>query len=220
MHEGGVSEDSDAAFVLVGASDQAEVVLDVLERAGALRRVAAVLDASDAGHFLGRRLGSHEVKLTVSALSGTEFAGMLVIPAVGNPTIRGEILDAAASNGLSLATVVDRSAVIASGTRLGQGVVVAAGAFVGPQTTVGDGSIINVGAVITHHGVVGRVCHVGPRAVLAGNVVVGDGSTVGAGAVVRDDVHIGNRVTVGIAAAVIDDVESGLTVAGVPARPL
>jgi acetyltransferase-like isoleucine patch superfamily enzyme len=55
---------------------------------------------------------------------------------------------------------------------------------------------------------------------LAGDVRVGDRSWIGIGASVRQGVRIGDGVIVGAGAAVVSDVPDGLTVVGVPARPM
>ena len=55
---------------------------------------------------------------------------------------------------------------------------------------------------------------------VSGNVHLGDGVTIGTGANVLPGVTVGAGAFVGAGAVVTADVEPGLTVAGVPARPI
>jgi sugar O-acyltransferase (sialic acid O-acetyltransferase NeuD family) len=209
-----------ARLVVVGASDQAFVVLDVLGRLGVLDEVDGVLDASGAGTHLGRQVGGHSVQQTLDALTAEEFPDVVVIPAVGAAALRSQILLRASDAGLRLGTLVDPRSLVSPSAKLGAGVFVAPLAFVGPYASVGDGAIINTGAIVEHHVEVGPLAHVGPGAVLAGHVRVGRASMIGAGASVRDEVHIGNEVTVGLGAAVIGDLPAASVMVGVPARPI
>ena len=59
-----------------------------------------------------------------------------------------------------------------------------------------------------------------PGAVLAGCVEVGAHATIGANATVLPRLRIGEGAVIGAGAAVTEDVAAGVTVAGVPARPL
>ena len=64
-----------------------------------------------------------------------------------------------------------------------------------------------------------------PRRRCNGNVHIGDHAYIGTGAVIRQGragapLRIGEGAVVGMGAVVIDDVAPGMTVVGVPARPL
>jgi acetyltransferase-like isoleucine patch superfamily enzyme len=59
-----------------------------------------------------------------------------------------------------------------------------------------------------------------PNAAVSGDVVAGHRVLVGTGAVVRQGVRLGDDVRVGAGAVVVGDVADGLTVVGVPARPV
>jgi sugar O-acyltransferase (sialic acid O-acetyltransferase NeuD family) len=116
--------------------------------------------------------------------------------------------------------VVDTSSVVAEGVSLGAGTVVLARAVVGPGSAVGEACIVNAGAILPHDCELSDGVHVAPGAILGGHVSVGTCSFVGLGAVIRDHVRIGAGCTIGAGAVVVGDVEDGLTVVGVPARPL
>lgn len=110
--------------------------------------------------------------------------------------------------------------VVAPTARLAEGTVLMAGAVVNPDAVLGEGCIVNTGAVVEHDCRLAAWVHLSPNAALGGGVTLGARTHLGLGAVVLPGVRVGADVRVGAGAAVIRDVADGLTVAGVPARPI
>ncbi|KXG81464.1 acetyltransferase [Pseudomonas mosselii] len=147
-----------------------------------------------------------------------EYDGVVV--AIGNNPIRFRKLLELESAGGRLCTLVHPAATVSRHALIGTGTVIFAGAVVNADARVGLGSILNTGCSVDHDCVLGDGVHISPGAHLAGGVRVGDLSWVGIGASVRQLVTIGMSVTVGAGAAVTADIADGLTVVGVPARPM
>jgi serine acetyltransferase len=59
-----------------------------------------------------------------------------------------------------------------------------------------------------------------PGVNIAGEVQVGSSVLIGSGANVINRVNIGDNSIVGMGSVVLRDVEAGITVAGVPAKPI
>jgi serine O-acetyltransferase len=105
----------------------------------------------------------------------------------------------------------------------------ACGVDILPRAEIGGGCIIahGVGLVIGGYTVIGQDCTL-LHGVTLGEARfdeldyprVGDRVTIGAGALVLGGVHVGDDATVAAGAVVVDDVAAGVTVAGVPARPV
>lgn len=103
---------------------------------------------------------------------------------------------------------------------LGSDVTVVRGSF-NEETTVGAGTVIAPGSKIGHSVVMGENCHLANNVSIAGSAVIGSRSFLGSGCSVRSHAKLAPGTIVGAGAVVVDDVkEPGMTIAGVPARPL
>lgn len=200
--------------VIYGAGGHGKVVLDALERAG--RPVAGFVD-DDLG-----RAGSEYCGHTVIAAPGEWGAARRVefVVAIGDAVDRQRASGRIAELGYDLATVIHHSAVVAPDVSIDSGSMVLAGAVINPGVRIGRGVIINTGAVVDHDCALADFAHVAPGARLAGNVSVGERSLVGIGATVVPGVTIAADAVVGAGAVVVADIGEGITVAGVPAKPV
>ena len=124
------------------------------------------------------------------------------------------------ADGVVLASVVHPAAVVSPLAQVGEGSVIFAGAVVNPFARLGRGCIVNTGASVDHDCELADAVHVSPGAHLGGGVHVGEATWIGIGASVKHDLAIGAGVVVGAGAAVVNDIADGLTVMGVPAKPL
>jgi sugar O-acyltransferase (sialic acid O-acetyltransferase NeuD family) len=124
------------------------------------------------------------------------------------------------AGGALLVSVVHPDAVVSTRAEVGQGSVLLGGAVVNPFARLGRGCIVNSGASVDHDCELADGVHMSPGAHLGGGVRVGEASWIGIGASVIQGVSIGAGAIVGAGAAVVDDVADGVTVVGVPARPV
>jgi sugar O-acyltransferase (sialic acid O-acetyltransferase NeuD family) len=136
------------------------------------------------------------------------------------PVARRALIERLIDEGRRLATIVHPAAVISHTSTIEDGCVVFPGVIVGAHTRIGLGTVVNRGALIGHHTSIGRHCFLGPGANVAGLVTIGDEVSIALAAVVRDRVKVGDGATVGAGAVAVSDVAPGVTVVGVPARPL
>lgn len=117
-------------------------------------------------------------------------------------------------------TVIHPSAIIAPEVDIEDGVQVMAGTVVQPGSRLGANAIINTGARIDHDCSIEAHVHIAPGVTLSGNVHIGEGAHVGTGASVIQGITVGATAIVGAGAVVVSDVPAGVTVVGVPAKPL
>lgn len=216
-----MNHSGNTSCLIFGAGGHGRVVIDAVQVAG-LGADAGILDADP--HLKGRQV------LGVPVLGGDDYlprAGedgyshfIIGIAGIDDSGLREGLFEKALSAGLKPLTVCHPRAVISPHAELGAGTVVLAGAVVNPGAVVGGNAIINTAAVIEHDCIIGDNVHIAPGAVLLGGVTVGRMAFVGGGAVVLPGVEIGERSIIGAGAVVAKSIGSGVTVAGVPARPL
>jgi len=105
----------------------------------------------------------------------------------------------------------------ALGMKIGRNVYIAPDTMIDPLypwlITLEDDVLLGTGCRLVTHEYTATTYRIG-------RVRVGRGSVIGAYATVRSGVTIGRKVTVGFNSYVNRDVPDGLTVGGVPARPL
>ncbi|HEY0443316.1 MAG TPA: acetyltransferase [Candidatus Limnocylindrales bacterium] len=199
--------------ILVGAARFAEEITDIAIDAGI--DVAGWIEGLDPA----RADGAHVPPIIWVDAQATVEPETPIAPAIGSVR-RGALMDRLVGEGRSLATIVHPSAVIARTAIVEDGCVIFPNVVVGARTRIGAGTIVNRGVLIGHHSVVGPGAFLAPGANVAGGVTIGRGVHVGIGAIVRDDCSIGDEATVGAGAVVVRDVPAGITVIGLPARPM
>lgn len=203
--------------VMVGAGGHARVVAEALLP----RRVIGHLTPENTDHriesLLGDRLGGDDAAVGLAA-AGCTFA--LGVGSVDRRSVdhRAELLETLA--GCHLEVVRHARAIVSPTADLSGGSFIGPGAIVGTGARLAMGSIVNSGAVIDHDCRIGRNVHVAPGAVVSGDVTIDDDALIGVGSTIRQGLRIGSRVVVGAGAVVIDDLVDGVTVVGVPARPV
>lgn len=140
-----------------------------------------------------------------------------VVIAIGSPRVRLDLVTRLAG---CLGQVVHPSVEQGARTSLEAGVIVGPSTVLTTDCRVSRGAIINYGTVIGHDARIGVAAFVGPGVSIAGDVTVGERAWIGIGATLLQGVTVGAGAIVGAGAVVVDDVEPGVTVVGVPARPL
>ena len=149
-----------------------------------------------------------------------EKIGFLV--AIGNPHGRARLRlhEALVAEGLQAVTIAHPTAWIDKNVKIGEGSQILAGAQVLAETVIGKQCIINTKASIDHENILEAGAEAAPGTTLCGLVKVGINGWICAGATVLPRISIGADSIVGAGALVTEDVPDGVTVVGVPARPI
>ena len=141
-----------------------------------------------------------------------------VLPCAFGSRRRSELWQLAESIGCQLAdTLIDPTAILPSGLRLGSGGFLNAGVVIGGESFLGDGVVINRAASLGHHCLVGDWVSVGPGVTLAGNIQIEPLAVIGAGATILPDLRIGRGSVIAAGSVVREHVEKYKLVAGNPA---
>lgn len=206
-------------LVLVGGGGHASDVLQAVEAINAIRptyQVVGILDDDDvdARRFVGRgvrKIGS------IDDLAGIDAAYILCL---GWPSTRHAVAQRIGERGEPADPIVHPSADVGVGVELGPGSVVLGNSHLSPFVRCGAHALVSYGASVGHDTAFGSHVSVMPNAAVSGGVTAGDRVLIGTGASVLEGLHLSDDVRVGAGAAVVADVAAGLTVVGVPAKPI
>src|SRR5215467_14230789 len=208
-----------AKLIIVGGGEHARVVAQVACSQPDRWNVEGFVDVQSCDQTqvgMGlRRLGQDE---DLEALLRQDSSRVLVLGVGKGPGSdrRRQIVQSIAVSSERWASVIDVSARVYSGVRIGHGVVVMPGAMVNCGASLSDHCVINTGAIVEHDVRVGEFVQVAPGAVIGGGAVLEHDSYVGLGARVRDHVVIASGATVAMGGVVVSHVAAGNTVMGVP----
>lgn len=139
---------------------------------------------------------------------------------IGNPGHRRAMDDALIGQGLRPASLIHPTALIGPDVEIGPGAVVCANTVITTNVRIGTSCQINIGCVIAHDTRIGDYVTFAQSVNIAGKTTIRDDATLFTRATLIPGVTIGAGATVGAGAVVVSDVAAGMTVAGVPARPL
>lgn len=205
--------------VIIGAGGHAQVVADIL-----LRMYEASNDIRPIGYLdddpllLGKRFLDLPVLGKIAQLNQVDHDAVIV--AIGDNAIRQRIFEMLNQKGERVVTAQHPRAVIAPDVHIEPGSMICAGVVINVGCIVGANVILNTGCTVDHHCRIEDHAHIAPGAHLGGEVVVGEGALVGIGAIVIPRCHIGEYSVIGAGAVVTKSVPPGLTVVGVPAKPI
>jgi sugar O-acyltransferase (sialic acid O-acetyltransferase NeuD family) len=186
-------------------------------------------DRWDLFGFIGDSTASPGTKIGRSSVLGDDawllngdLKADLVI-GIGYPQVRARVLEPylRQRDRFAFPNLVHPHAVLEpADVELGEGNCVAAGAVFTCDIQVGAFNLFNYAVTIGHDARVGSFDVVNPAANVGGWVEIGDRVLVGAGSQVLQHLTLGPDATVGAGAVVTRDVGPGVTVVGVPARPM
>jgi sugar O-acyltransferase (sialic acid O-acetyltransferase NeuD family) len=145
---------------------------------------------------------------------------MRFVVACGSNALRRLWSERLLAQGATLQSVCHPSAIVSPSATIAPGATLLAGAIVGPRASIGRGVIVNHAASVDHDCRVGDYVNISPGARLGGCVQLDDGVFVGLNAAIIQGLRVGENAIVGAGAVVTRDVAPGVTVIGVPARPV
>ncbi len=153
------------------------------------------------------------------------FPGVAVVGGIGAPKVRQNLMENAAARGFRFQTFIHPTVQMSQWVRIGSGTLICAGNILTTNITVGEHVQINLECTIGHDVIMGDYTTLAPGVHVSGYVYFGRRVYVGTGAVIingtqENPIVIGDDVVIGAGACVIRSVSAGLTVGGVPAKPL
>ncbi len=212
------AESTQTDVVIVGVGGFGREVIDIVEDMATTGTPMVLAGSVDDGEFDEEAL----VALGVRYLGTTEFLAERGGPyaiGIGDGGIRRSIVERLPAHCTPIA-LQHPAATVGGRSTLAPGSILGSGARLATNVTVGRHADIHANATVGHDTVIGDYATLLPGALLSGNVVVGTEALIGAGAIVLQGLTIGDHAVVGAGAVVTTDVAPGITVVGVPARPM
>jgi sugar O-acyltransferase (sialic acid O-acetyltransferase NeuD family) len=154
-----------------------------------------------------------------------QFPDAKVVGGVGIPKTRQCLMEKAAEVGFGFETIIHPRVECSRWIEIGSGAVICAGNILTTNIVLGQHVQINLDCTIGHDVTMGDYTTLAPGTHISGYVHLGQRVYVGTGAVVINGTQdspivIGEDVVIGAGACVTKSVPPGLTVVGVPAKPL
>jgi len=207
-----------ADIILLAASGLAREVLASVRGAG-VDTVRGFLDDDLA--LTGAMIDGAPVLGGIDDAVGHPDAGLVVC--AGKGAVREKIVQRLGGLGVTAdryATVIDRTAFVSVGSKLGPGCILLAQVVLTAAVRLGSHVVAMPNVTLTHDDDVADFATFTAGVSLGGGVRIGRGAYLGMNSCVREHCNIGAGATVGMGAAVLTDVPDGETWVGAPAHPL
>jgi sugar O-acyltransferase (sialic acid O-acetyltransferase NeuD family) len=153
------------------------------------------------------------------------FGGAFVVGGVGAPQTRATLIQRALAAGFKPITVIHPRVECSEYVTIGTGTLICAGNILTIDIVLGEQVQINLDCTIGHDVQLGDYTTLAPGVHVSGCVITGKRVYIGTGAVIINGtpdkpIIIEDDAVIGAGACVTKSVPAGITVVGVPARPL
>jgi sugar O-acyltransferase (sialic acid O-acetyltransferase NeuD family) len=167
----------------------------------------------------------NDIDVVSPDVAAARFADAGVVVAIGSPRARCTVAERAIARGLRTATLIHPHVERSRWVTVGTGTVICAGNILTTNIIIGDHVQINLDCTVGHDVTLDDFSTLAPGVHVSGCVRIGKRAYIGTGATIINGtleapLTIGEDAVVGAGACVTRSVDPGVTVVGVPAKPL
>lgn len=193
-------------LLLIGAGLGSTQVLDILAGTAGQSAIGIVDDNSA---LWGRNIRGLPVVgggSTIAALWERSSMDAVVITISTSVEARARLRKLCEAAGIPMANVVDPTAKIATGVRMGTGNVICAFVQLGTETQLGDNNFLSAYNSFDHHNVLGSDISTGPGCMTSGEVHIDDRVRLGTGIFVEPKLTLGEGAIVASGSIIVRSV--------------
>lgn len=139
---------------------------------------------------------------------------------IGDVPTKVKVIELMGSKGAEFITLIHKSATIGQNVLIGKGTLIDDNVHIDPDVTIGEQCLLQTQAIIGHDSHIGDFVRIDTHCSLVGGTIVKDRATIFTHAMISHNVTINEDATVGACSFVIKSVKPGISVFGVPAKPI
>ena len=202
---------------IVGAGSYGEVMFELAEELG--YKISGFYD-EDSEKINVDILGV-KVLGKFSNLSNTEIKEKNFIVAIGNNSIRVNIMEKINEAGGYTPKLIHPLAYISASAIIGDGVYIHANSHIWTKVIVGNYSIISPNVVIAHHTEIGEGCLISTMSSIGASIKLGQKVFVGMGSTIMTGIsHIVDNIIIGAGSLIIRNIDTVGVYTGTPAKKI
>ena len=162
-------------------------------------------------------LNESENTLPLSKLNTQEYE---VIVAIGNPTIRENIIKKLPSDTVFFTHIHPSVIILDKKIKIGDGSIICAGTILTTNIILGKHTHLNLNTTIGHDTIVGDFFTTAPNANISGNCNIGKRVYFGTNSSVREKIKICDDVIIGLNGGVVKNINESGTYIGTPVNKI
>ncbi len=146
---------------------------------------------------------------------------LLVVVAVGTPTIKKKIIENISNSNISFPNIIHPTALIGEdNVELGKGIIICAYCVLTCNIIIEDFVILNLMCTVGHDTLIKNYASFMPAVNISGEVTISESVYIGTGAKIINQLTIGHDTIVGAGAIVSKSLPDNCTAVGIPAKPI
>lgn len=206
-------------MLIVGAKGLAKEVLEIFHQRSELENLVFYDDISiDVPEKLYGKFPLLRNMEQVAELFTTDNRFVI---GIGKPDLRFALYTRfMEAGGKTVSAISPLAAIGHYGTNIEEGTIIMAGTVITNNVQIGKACLINPNCTISHDTIIGDFVEISPGVQITGNCIIGPFSNIGTNATILPGITLGKNVTVGAGAMVNKNIDDGITVVGVPAKPI